>query len=462
MDNKSTIGVLLAVILMYSACGKADEPEPFLSSHITGRISVDAQLDTTRDYSGIELEIVLPDTSGQLTDTLLYARTDEDGNYQSDVRFPRTDVYTLTLSRHDQNVGTVNLVLAEDDTVRFNVELPDVEETAVIESAENDLYSSYERLNTGFNRVLQFANAGLITADTLNMEVRKWSDLYWDFYEKNKESFAGIESAASSIRLLEGWENELMIQRLNQVVRESNNLVPFAARIGTRHYANEYGLDRALAYIDTLRNKSGLDQRASMELHRSRIELLYDSARVETARIELNEFKEHFSNIREASIWINRFEFDLTSLSPGSEMPGFEVQTLEAGTITKESLKGRAYILEFTRLDNFLYQEQFDRNIAIYQIYKNYDIEFITVPFGANEIVLSAFFEERARLWPFAQPGSFDAEELIERYNINTIPTRILVDSDGMVVRKYEGTEYNDIIRGLQLVLNDNIEEETS
>lgn len=462
MHSKSTIGVLLTAIVLLSACGKTDEPEPFLRSHIEGQITVDAQLDTTRDYSGIELKVVLPDTAGQLTDTLFYALTDSEGNYQGDVRIPRSDIYTMTVSRHGQNHGVVNLVLAEDDTVRFNAELPDFEETSVIESPENDLYRSYDRLNSGFDRVVQFANAGLISADTLDMEVRKWSELYWDFYESNKESFAGKESAASSIRLLEGWENELMMQRLNQVVNESNNHVPFAARIGTRHYANEYGLDSALVYIDSLKTRTGLDQRVNMELSRSRIKLLYDSARVEAARIDLVEFKEQFSNIREASIWIDRFEYDLTSLSQGSEMPDFELQTLEAETITKESMKGKAYILEFTRLDNFLYQQQFDRNIAIYHIYKNYDIEFITIPFGANEIVMNAFFEERALLWPFAEPGSFDANELIESFNINTIPTRILVDKAGMVVRKYEGTEYNDIIRGLQIVLNDNFEEEAS
>jgi len=462
MHTKFIYKGLLAAIVLISACGKSEDPEPLLRSHIKGQITVDAQLDTTRDYSGIELMVVLPDTAGQLTDTLFFARTDRDGNYQGDVRIPRPDIYNLTVSRHGQSHGIVTLVLAEDDTVNFHAQLPDFEETVVIESTENDLYRSYDRLNTGFDRIIQFANAGLLQADTLDMEVRKWSDLYWDFYESNKESFAGKESAASSIRLLEGWENELMMQRLNQVVSDNNMHIPFAARIGTRHFANEHGLDSALAYIDTLKSKPGLDQRVSMELNRHRIKLLYDSAMVETARIELDEFKNNFSNMREASIWIDRFEYDLMSLSPGSEMPDFEIQTLDAETVTRESMKGKAYILEFTRLDNFLYQQQFDRNIAIYHIYKNYDIEFITIPFGANEVVMNAFFDERALLWPFAQPGSFDAGELIDSFNINTIPTRILVDKEGMVVRKYEGTEFNDIIRGLQIVLNNNTEEETS
>ncbi|MEX0890448.1 MAG: hypothetical protein WDZ33_02820, partial [Balneolaceae bacterium] len=112
--------------------------------------------------------------------------------------------------------------------------------------------------------------------------------------------------------------------------------------------------------------------------------------------------------------------------------------------------------------DNLLYQEQFDRNIAIHHIYKNYGIDFVTIPFGANNVMMEAFFEERARLWSFAEPGSFEPDKLIERFNINVVPTRILVDRHGNVVRKYEGTEYNDIIRGLQAVLRENQTEEPS
>jgi len=107
-----------------------------------------------------------------------------------------------------------------------------------------------------------------------------------------------------------------------------------------------------------------------------------------------------------------------------------------------------------------LYQQQFDRNIAIYHIYKNYGLEFLTVPFDATEVILNAFFDERARLWPFAQPGTFNTDDLREKFNLNTLPTRILVDKNGIIVRKYEGTEFNDIVRGLQIVLTDINEEE--
>jgi hypothetical protein len=182
--------------------------------------------------------------------------------------------------------------------------------------------------------------------------------------------------------------------------------------------------------------------------------MLYDSARVDRSRQELEEFRERFAGNQVADFWIERFEYDLERLAPGADMPAFVIEDLDGQSITNSSLSGQPYILEFTRLDNLLYQDQFDRNVAIHHIYKNYGVDFITIPFDASEIVIDAFFEERAQLWPVALPGTFDRDELIERFNINVIPTRILVDASGRVVRKYEGTEYNDIISGLRHVIN--------
>lgn len=454
-------GICIPALLMLLGCSQVSEEDPYLNAHITGQITVDAELDTTRDYSGIELKILLPDTSGQLSDTLFYAVTDVDGQYAGDVRFPKNNIYSLTVSRRSNTLGVVNLVLADRDTVQFNAELPDLDETAAIESVENDLYSTFERLQSGVNRVIQFANAGHVSEDTLAMELRKWSDMFWEFYEENTQSFAGQQSAATSVRLLEGWEDDLMMQRLRKIIENDQNLIPFASRIGTRYFADEYDLDHAVSFIDSLVVNSAND-RIRMELKMDKIKLLYDSARVETARMELDHFKENYLDFREAYVWVDRFEYDLSSLAPGSELPGFELISLEGDTINRDNMIGTAYMLEFTRLDNFLYQQQFDRTIAIYHIYKNYGVDFITIPLEATNPMLNGFFEERARLWPVAQPGSFDPEALYEDFNLNTLPTRILVDRNGTVVRKYEGTEFNDIVRGLQIVLTDNTEEETS
>ncbi|MEX2573715.1 MAG: hypothetical protein WD317_05435 [Balneolaceae bacterium] len=448
----------LAVTILISACGKTDQAEPLRTAYLKGQITVDPELDTLRNYSGFQLRIVEPDSLGQLSDTLFHAVTDSAGIYEGEARFPRSGVHSLALSRHGEDLALVDVILVEKDTIKISGEFPDFENSMVIESEENELFDSYRRLQAGVSRLYQFAGAGMVSADTLNLEIKKWSDLFWDFYSENKGTFAGQRSAATSIRILEGLENELMMQRLKEAVEDDPHLIPFASRIGVRYYAGKQDLDYALAYIDSLERHSS-DDRIRMELKRNRINLLYDSARVESARLELDQFKDRYLKYREASTWAERFESDLTLLAPGSDLPEFAVLSVEGDSLTKAGMTGSPYILEFTRLDNVLYQDQFDRNIAIHHIYKNYGVNFITIPFGANDIVLNAFFEERARLWPFIQPGSFDADDLVETFNINVVPTRILVDQQGRVVRKYEGTEFNDIIRGLQIVLKNDQEE---
>lgn len=461
MHQSAPLPALLAglLILTLAACSSG-ETDSRPSTVIFGRISVDASIDSLQNHEGFELRIVEPAVDGE-PDTLFYAVTGPTGEFEGVARFPERDLYRMEISRYGNVLGGAAMILAEGDTIRFELRFPDAAESLVIESHENEIYRSYERLQSGINRVFRFAQAGLVTPDTLEMEILKWSDLFWDFYERNPGSYGGREAAASSVRLLEGLDSERMMERLIGALAGDASLVPFASRIGTRYYSDRYNLDSALVWLDNL-ERHARDERTRMGLKMNRINLLYDSARVRSARVELDEFKRRFSSLDEAAEWAERFEYDLVSLAPGSDMPSFEIADLDGDPVSGQSMKGSPYIIEFTRLDNLLYQQQFDRNVAIYQIYKNYGLQFITVPFAASEVRLNAFLDERAELWTYARPGSFDPEELQKRFNINIIPTRILVDRNGRIVRKYEGTEFDDIIRGLQVVINTQQQEEAS
>jgi len=45
---------------------------------------------------------------------------------------------------------------------------------------------------------------------------------------------------------------------------------------------------------------------------------------------------------------------------------------------------------------------------------------------------------------------------LIERFNITRVPTRFLVNSDGEIIRRYIGEEYQEVVRGLQNITSSN------
>lgn len=440
------------------ACSSMNEEPVREQAYIHGRITVDAGLDTTSDFSGIELLITQANLNGELNDTLFIANTDSSGYFGADAEFDRRSLYSMLVKRNSNTLAILDVVLAAGDTVQINGELPDIQVNAEVSSTENDLLVFYDRLDRGVSRIFQFANLGIVTGDTLETEINKWSDLFWDFYEEYEDSYAGEEAARMSVGLLEGWNDEVMIQRLDTLVSRDPGFVSFASEVGTSYHAYTGNYDRALRYLDSL-SALDLDERTSMRLQMNRIKLQYDSARVDAAKEELLEFRERYAEDPDAAIWLDRFEYDLTALASGSPVPPFEFVTFGGDTVTEESLIGQAYMLELTRLDNSLYQQQYERGLAIYQIYSNYGIQFLTVPFVANDVIVDAFFEERLRLWPVARPGSFSQEDLREAFNINIVPTRILVDRDGNVVRKYEGTEFNDIISGLRQVINPNTEE---
>ncbi|MGM0507438.1 MAG: hypothetical protein ACQER4_09675 [Bacteroidota bacterium] len=445
-------GIVIAAVLLLSGCGQTEEGD-LHRAQIYGQITVDEELDTLRDYSEFELLIQQRLAGGLQTDTVFHAETDADGYYGGEARFSNSGIYSLRVSRYNEELAWTDLVLAPGDTIEFTAEFPDVEQTATISSSENDLYRSYLRLQTGVNRLFRFAQAGYVTGDSLNQEIQKWSDLMWEFHLDHPNRFTGRQSAAASLRLMEGWNDSLMVTRLEDAVERDPQFIPFASRIGVQFHARTEGLDRALIYLDSLRGKSP-DEEFLRQLSMTRVKLLYDSSRVDQARQEFEQFKTSYAGREDTDAWVERIEDDLTRLAPGSDIPDFSFETVDGSRLSRESKMGSPYILEFTRFDNPLYQDQFERNVAIHHIYKNYGIEFITIPFGANQTVLNAFFEERSRLWPVATPESFEPDELVEQFNINVIPTRILVDRHGHVVRKYEGTEYTDIIRGLRLVLD--------
>ena len=141
-------------------------------------------------------------------------------------------------------------------------------------------------------------------------------------------------------------------------------------------------------------------------------------------------------------------------LTPGLPIPEFEFITSEGDTVNNTSLLGNPYILEFTLMANPLYQQQYDESTVIFQLYNTEGLQYFTIPFDESVNTVIAFFEERDRFWSLADPPSFNRQEMIDKFNIQFYPTRILIDSEGNIVRKYIGEEFEGIIPGITEILN--------
>jgi len=345
--------------------------------------------------------------------------------------------------------------LRKDDSIKFNAQIPNVNETSEITSKENDVLQVFNRVDRNFSRVAQFISAGAMSADSVALELNKWSDIYWEIYEDNPETYAAHLAGERSLSMLSGINDSLMVERFEIVLDDYKRIMPNTRQVLLNYYANVNGLEGALQLLDRLRSSAPeKSEVAGIEIER--IELLFDSSRTTEANDYLSRFTQEFSDDSLAMEWAENISYDLEFLSPGSPFPSFEFVTVTGDTITSESMRERPFLIEITRLDNRLYQNQYDRTIAIFQIYRNFGLEIITVPLGANPVMYEAFFEERDMFWNFIQPNTFDSDELIENLNINRLPTRFLVNRDGTIIRRYIGNEYQDVVRGLQQITTEN------
>lgn len=444
---------LCAVILLVAAC--AEKSDDKKTTYISGTITVDQELDRSNDYSGIHLYVPAPNRMAAEKDTLFHAVTDSTGSFSGIAEIDRKDIFSLIVSRNQNTFGVVNMVFADGDSITFNAELPNVQNSATVSSNENDVYNTFNRVDRNFSRVAQFISAGAITGDSIRVEINKWSDIYWELYEENPGTYAAQLAGETSLSMLQGVNDSLMLARTERVLDDYNKLLPSTKQVLLNYKANEGGLDNALSFLDRLRTIAPYqEEKISVEIER--IELLFDSSRTEEATNYLMSFKEQFSSDSIAMDWAESIRFDLEYLSPGAPFPSFEYVSVTGDTISSYTLENKPFLIEITRLDNQMYQQQYDRTIAIYQIYRNFGLEIVTVPLGATPVMFEAFFEERDMFWNFIQPNSFDSDDLIEQLNINRLPTRFLVNSDGTIIRRYVGNEYQDVVRGLQQLTTQN------
>ena len=447
--------LVAALIVIAAACSRnnADE-QP--RTWIAGKITVDSTLEESGNFSDIELLSVIR-TPDEDRDTLFYAVTDSSGSFSGEAIFPARSIYPLLISRNQNTFGILNVVLANGDTMQISAELPNINQTAEIVSEEQEVLQIYNRVDRAFNRVARFINAGAFPADSIDGELLKWSDIYWEVFEEHIGSYGAKLAGESAVSVLAGVNDSLLIERANAVMQNYDRLLPGTRSLLIEYYTQTEGLDRAVAFLDTLDMKpTQLSEQIALDMER--IELLYDSSRVDRAGSLLNQFREQYSEYGSAMEWAENISYDLEFLAPGYPFPELRLMLSNGDSLNTSNLERTPYLIEITRLDNPLYQQQFDRTLAIHQIYSNFGLQIVTIPLGATEVMLNAFFEERPRLWKVVQPNSFDSDTMLELLNINRVPTRFLVNGDGTIIQRYVGTEYDNIVRGLQQITNQNEE----
>ena len=442
--------LVAALIIVTAAC--SNDPQP-LNTVVKGTITVADSVDESNDFSGINLSIVTRDSANAFTDTLFHEVTDKEGVFEGSVQFPEKRYYSLFISRNGQELANMGVILADNDTIMINAELPNINETISLDSREHEAMKTFVRVEQSFQRVSLFARSGAIPDSQLLDEVKKWTELYWEVYEKKPNTIAAYLAAEKSANLLNNWDKEEMIRRIDQTLPH-DYMISVALNLAKPYIAEAKGFEAASTYLDSLVQISE-NEVAKEAIKRDKIKMYFDSSRVKEAKTLLNEYEEDYSGSASQK-WARRIRYDLNYLAPGVQIPDFSFETLQGDTVSNNSLNGDVYILEISPLANLEYQNDYDRTIVIHEIYKNYGLKIFTIPLDESELTVDGFFEERRKVWSVAKMGSFDVQNIIQKFNVVQVPTRFLIDEQGVLIRKYERGEFEDVIQGLNKAFSNN------
>lgn len=435
---------LIIGVMFGNACSAEQEKEvkPTLFS---AQLSVADSIDQTGDFSGFQILIFSRINASAAADTLFFGVTDSTGFMEGVINLKDEGAFPTQITRNGVNLGTVRLLLAYDDTVKVTGEFPAFQETFKVDSRERRAMKLFDRVDAGYKRTNQFMIAGQVADSLIPVELQKWTDLYWEVFQDHKGTFASKFALEGVINLLSQFDSQQMFTKLNQSFDE-DLAYGLAITRGKEYVARRYGLERSIAYMDSVKSLTK-EKNIIRAIDQSIIKINYDSSRVVEARTLLDKYNSTYNEKgTEPSFWYKNMRFDLTNLAPGMDIPEFTFTTSEGDTISNVNMIGKSYVLEFTLMANQLYQSQYEEATVIYQIYNMNGLEYFTIPFDQSTNTIIAFFEERDRYWQLADPPSFNKKDFVEDFNVQFFPTRILIDKQGKIVRKYVGQEFEGMI----------------
>ena len=441
---RQCIWTALIAVLFGTACSAEQEKE-IKPTQISVQLSVADSIDQTGDYSGFEVLVFSRANPSAAADTVFYGTTDSTGYVNGVITLKQEGAFPGQITRNGVNLATFRVLLAGADTVHITGEFPEFEQTYHVDSREARAMKQYERVNNGFQRTNRFIFAGQVADSLIPFELQKWADLFWGIHQDQKGTFASKFALESLIDLLNRIDKPQMFEKLNQSFDE-DLAYGLAITVGKKYVADQKGLEASVSYMDSVKTLTK-DKDIHKAIDQSVIKLYFDSARVEKARELFSEFESmYIQKDEEPSFWYKNMRFELNYMAPGMELPSFEINTTEGDTVTRESMLGTAYVLEFTLMANRLYQQQYDEATVIYQLYNPQGLEYFTIPFDQSSNTIVAFFQERDRFWGLADPPSFNKKDFVEDFNVQYFPTRILIDKQGKIVRKFVGEEFEGMI----------------
>lgn len=409
-------------------------------SVLEGRITVDPAVDSIADYRGFR--VLVARAHGRRVDTLAHAVTKRDGRFQTRVRAPERGVYPLMIWGREgtRRLGTVDYVVADGDSSDLQATVPLRGRRVQIRSPENNALAGYRNAMAQHRRTLLLRlKGGAYDANATAQGIRQTSSVLWGLQNTYPGTYAAELAAVESLSLLEGWSDSLVVARV-QSVEASNPRYVEAAQIGRRAAARWRGQNAALALLDSLAGRaSTAEQRAGIQAARVRAHV--DSSQEAEARAAAETLRAQYSGTAWAD-WAERVLYQVDRLMPGNQAPALPVRTLRGDSLSLDDLRGRPVVLEFYEPGTGLYARQLPTRNTLYQVTRPDSVAFVSVSTEPDTVVNRAFWSNRS--FPghrVIAPQGRDGP-LARAYNVVDSPVRFLIDAQGQIVGRYEGTAF--------------------
>ena len=432
--RRSALGLCLVLGLAVGVLGGCQSSGDKVESLLEGRITVRSDIDDSGDYSGFR--VMVADASGTSIDTLALTRTGKKGRFRTWVEAPSTGIYPLIIwgRRGQQRLASTELVVAEGDTASIDVTFPQRGPFRV-RSPENAALSGYRNTMARHRQTLVKQIRGNPEAGTNDMarSIRQTSSILWRLQDTYPDTYASRLAAVESLSLLEGWNDSLVVERAQSIAPGNPRYVE-AVRIGRRAMARWNGQQAALAMLDTFMTEARTpEQKAGVQA--IRVRTFIDSLESEAALAAARTLKREYPNSEWAD-WADRAMYEVNNLLPGKTAPTFAAQSLRGDSVSLQGLKGRPVVLEFYRPGSNAFAGQLATRNAIYQATRGDSVAFVSVSLADSTATRALVEGERVPGRHVVAPEGEDGE-IPRQYNVTSVPTRFLIDRDGLIVGRY-------------------------
>jgi hypothetical protein len=137
--------------------------------------------------------------------------------------------------------------------------------------------------------------------------------------------------------------------------------------------------------------------------------------------------------------WTERAIYEIETLMPGMPAPSFAVRTATGDSLRLSDLQGRVVLLEFYAPGVQAFQRELEARSALARATAEAPFALVSYSVEPDTLLNEAFLDGRdvPGLHVFAPDEP--AAALPRTYNVNTLPTRYLIDREGHIAGKYVG-----------------------